>query len=591
MANDIDELMRRAVGLHQSGNLEAAFKAYSKVIETAPDYPEALNLHGVVSGQLGRKWEAVTSLQLASRLAPRNAVYQQNFGLALMNAGKPEEAEQPLRMAVYLAPELPQAHANLGNLYKQQKKFGEAAACYERALKLAPGDFKSWNNLGNTRRELKDLKGAEDCLRRSLAIRPDFTEALSNLGVVLAETERLTEALACYEKALEHEQKNADLYINYGNALRDSGREQDASAAFMHAAVHVDPGNGAAWSSLGNAALALGDIDYAGECYRKAVALHAEDPAIHFNLALYQLLTGDLKSGFAEYEWGLRGDMRQPRRPFRQPRWRGEDFRDRTLLVYAEQGIGDMLQFARFLPQVKARGGRVIFEVQQGLRPLLEGLAGADLVFERHDEGKIPHAFDCYVALLSLPTLLGIELGNCSPTSPYIQVPERYRESARTRLKDALGFKVALSWYGNPAHKNDRNRSCPLPLLAPLFQLPGVSWYALSPGERTRKDIADTGLPLQAFDLPFPEAAALLAEMDLTISVDSAHVHLAGALGRPAWIMLPFSPDWRWLLAREDSPWYPSAQLFRQARPGDWSGLVEALTAALATASHPGTRR
>ena len=582
MANDIDELMRRAVGLHQSGNLDAAFKAYNKVIETAPDYPEALNLHGVVSGQLGRKWEAVTSLQLAAKLAPRNAVYQQNFGLALMNAGKPEEAEQPLRTAVFLAPELPQAHANLGNLYKQQKRFLDAAGCYEKALKLAPADYKSWNNLGNTRRELKDLRGAEDCLRRSLALKPDFTEALSNLGVVLAETGRLDEALGCYEKALEREQKNADLYINYGNALRDSGREQDASAAFMHAAVHVDPGNGAAWSSLGNAALALGNSDYAGECYRKAVALHPEDPAIHFNLALHQLLSGDLKSGFAEYEWGLRGDMRQPRRPFRQPRWRGEGFKDQTLLVYAEQGIGDMLQFVRFLPQVKARGGRVILEVQQGLGPLLEGLEGADLVFERQDDGKIPHAFDRYVALLSLPTLLDVELGNCNPKTAYLQVPTRYRESARARLEDDHGYKVALSWYGNPAHKNDRNRSCPLPLLAPLFQVPGVSWYALSPGERTRADIAATGLPLKAFDLPFPEAAGVLNQIDLTISVDSAHVHLAGALGRPVWVMLPFSPDWRWLLAREDSPWYPTARLFRQTASGDWAGLVAKLAAALA---------
>lgn len=581
MAKEIEELMRCAVGLHQSGELEAAFKAYGKLIELAPDYPEALNLHGVVSGQLGRKWEAVTSLQLAAKLAPGNAAYQQNFGLALMNAGKPEEAEQPLRMAVYLAPELSQAHANLGNLYKQQKKFMEAAGCYEQALKLAPGDYKSWNNLGNTRRELKDLARAEDCLRRALAIKPDFTEALSNLGVVLAETARLQDALACYEKALARDQKNADLYLNYGNALRDSGREQDASAAFMHAAVHLEPSNGAAWSSLGNAALALGDTGYAGECYRKAVALHPEDPAIHFNLSLYQLMTGDLKAGFAEYEWGLRGDMRQPRRPFRQPRWQGESFQGETLLVYAEQGIGDMLQFVRFLPEVKARGGRVILEVQQGLSPLLEGLGGADLIFERQDDGKIPHPFDRYVALLSLPTLLGIELGNCDPRPAYLKPPERFKETARARLKEDRAFKIALSWYGNPAHKNDRNRSCPLPRLAPLFELPGLSWYAMSPGERTREDIAATGLPLKAFDLPFPEAAALLAEMDLVITVDSAHAHLAGALGRPVWVLLPFSPDWRWLLKRDDSPWYPSARLFRQSTPGDWAGLVAQLQSEL----------
>jgi Flp pilus assembly protein TadD len=586
MSDPIEEIMRRAVSLHQAGDLVAAHKVYTQLIETAPDFPEGLNLHGVVSGQLGRKWEAVTSLQLATKLAPGNAAYQQNLGLALINAGRLMEAEQPLRLAIYLAPGLAQARANLGNVYKQQKRYAEAAACYEKALQLSPADCKTWNNLGTTRRELKDLANAESCLRKSLAIKPDFTEALSNLGVVLAETGRLQEALACYEQALGDRTpgrtpESSDLYLNYGNALRDVGREQDASAAFMYAAVHLEPDNGAAWSSLGNAALALGNNEYAGECYRRAVELHPQDPAIHFNLALYLLLNGDLKDGFAEYEWGLRGDMRQPRRPFRQPRWRGEEFRGETLLVYAEQGIGDMLQFVRFLPLVKERGGYVILEVQQGLGPLLEGIEGADQVFERADDGKIPHAFDRYVALLSLPTLLGIELDNCSAPVPYIAVSEELRAAARERLTGEPGFKVALSWYGNPAHKNDRNRSCPLEMLAPLFDIPGISWYALSPGERTRKDITATGLPLRALEMPFPEAAAVMEQMDLVISVDSAPVHLAGALGRPVWAMLPFSPDWRWLLERTDSPWYPSVCLFRQWRPGDWAGVVEKLTEAL----------
>lgn len=588
MAKNIEELMRRAVGVHQSGNVEGAVKAYAKVLDVAPDYPPALNLHGVACGQLKRGGEAVTSLKLAAKLAPGDAAIQQNLGLALINANELEDAEQPLRLAIRLAPNMAQAHANLGNLYKQQEQFAEAAACYEKAVQLAPGDHKSWNNLGNTRRELKDLPAAERCLKRALAIKPDFVEALSNLGMVLAEDGRLDEAIASYEKGLKLDRNNADLYVNYGNALRDAGREEDANAAFMRAAVHADPASGGAWSSLGNSSLALGNVDYAGECYQRAVELAPDDAAIHFNLALYLLLTGDLKAGFAEYEWGLRGDMRQPRRPFRQPRWRGEPFENETLLVYAEQGIGDMLQFVRFLPEVKARGGRVLLEVQQGLAPLLEQLEGVDEIFERRDNGDIPFPFDQYVALLSLPTLLDVNLDNCTPAVPYLRVPECFAEGARARLANDAHFKIALSWYGNPAHKNDRNRSCPLAELAPLFDLPGISWYALSPGERTQQDIDATGLPIQALALPFPDAAAVLNEMDLVISVDSAHVHLAGALGRPVWTLLPFAPDWRWLLDCDDSPWYPTMRLFRQPRRGDWGMSVKKLKAALAPlpASH-----
>lgn len=582
MTLETQEFMRRAMGLHQSGNMDGVIKLCNEALQLTPDNPEVLNLHGIACGKLGRKGEAVASLKLATTLDPGNPVYHQNLGRALQDLGDLENAEQALRTAVYLAPSLPQAHANLGNVYKQQKKLKEAVACYDKALALSPGDYKSWNNLGNTWRELKDLKRAEDCMRRALAVKPDFVEALSNLGVVLSDRGVHAEAIEHYEKALKLDAKNADLYVNYGNALREAGRDSDSRAAFAEAAVKVDPKHGGAWSSLGNAALATGEIEYAGECYRRAVELSPGDPPIHFNLALYQLLTGDLKHGFAEYEWGLRGDMRQPRRPFRQPMWRGEDFRDQTLLVYAEQGIGDMLQFIRFLPQVKARGGRVVFEVQQGIGPLLEGFDGADQVIERRDDGKIEPAFDKYVALLSLPTLLDINLENCNPVLPYIKVPERFQIAAREKLNQDHGFKVALSWYGNPAHKNDRNRSIALEKLKPLVQLPGVSWYAFTPGERSARDIQETGLSITSMSLPFPEAAALINEMDLTISVDSAHVHLAGALGRPAWALLPFAPDWRWLLKREDSPWYPTVQLFRQPKPGKRAEVIEELRVALA---------
>ncbi|MGH8369756.1 MAG: tetratricopeptide repeat protein [Gammaproteobacteria bacterium] len=580
--SNIQEAMRRAVGMHQAGQLEEAAKAYSKIIATAPDYPEALNLHGVVCGQLGRKGEAVSSLKLAAKLVPDNPAYQQNLGKLLIELGDLENAEQALRLAIYLAPNMPQAHANLGNLYKQQKKFQQAIGCYQKALEFAPTDYKSWNNLGNTWRELKEYEKAEECLRKAHRIKPDFVEAMSNLGMVLGDREHPQEALVLFEQALKLDPASADLHLNYGNTLRELGRENDASAAYAEAAVKLDPKHGGAWSALGNSALALGNTEYAGECYRRAVELSPEDPAIHFNLALYLLLTGNLKEGFAEYEWGLRGDMRQPRRPFRQPRWRGEAFKDEALLVYSEQGLGDTFQFIRFLPEVKARGGRVILELQQGLTPLLKDITGVDQIIERQNDGAIPVGFDKYVALLSLPTLLDVTLDNCTPTIPYICPSDTLLAKARERLQDDTGFKIAFTWYGNPAHKNDRNRSCPLEKLAPLINMPGVSAYALSPGERTQSDIADSGLPIKSLSVTLPEAAALMHEMDLLVSVDTSHVHMMGAMGRPVWVMLPFSPDWRWLQNRDDTPWYPGARLFRQPRPRTWEAVVEQMHAALA---------
>ncbi|MHB1764282.1 MAG: tetratricopeptide repeat protein [Gammaproteobacteria bacterium] len=582
MDPEVRKLMQRAVTRHQAGDLEGAARLYQEVLRQAPDFAEALNLHGVATSGLGRHAEACVSLKLAVALAPANATYQQNLGRVLLEQGDLDGSEEALRIATYLAPKLAPAQSNLGNLFKKRGNLHEAVACYDRALAIAPSDHKTWNNLGTSLRELKDLPRAEDALRKALAIQPDFIPALSNLGLVLAERGVSEEALTCFVRALELDSDQADLYVNYGNILRDLGRDQEASAAFAEVTVRVDPRHGGAWSSLGNAALAIGDIERAGACYRKSLECSPEDPILHFNQALYLLLTGDYASGFAEYEWGLRADLRQPRREFRKPLWQGESFAGETLLVYSEQGLGDAIQFMRFLPEVKSRGGQVVFEVHPALRNLLDQVPGADLVISRRDDGSISVPFDRYVALLSLPARFGITLESLGAKRPYLAIPEGARQAAARRFEGVSDFKVVVSWYGNPVHKNDARRSIPLKSLAPLMEIPGARFYAVAPGERTVKDIQATGFPIEAWTLPIEEAAAVIEAADLVITVDTLHAHLAGALGQTAWVLLPFMPDWRWLLKREDSPWYPSLRLFRQMKPGDWIEVVERVRVALA---------
>jgi tetratricopeptide (TPR) repeat protein len=578
----VQKLMQRAVESHQAGDLEEAARLYPEVLKRAPDFAEALNLYGVALSGLGRHAEAQAALRLAVTLAPTNATYQQNLGRVLLEQGDLDGSEEALRIATYLAPKLAPAQANLGNLFKKRGQLQDAIACYDRALALAPADYKSWNNLGTSLRELKELARAEDALRKALSIQPDFVPALSNLGLVLSERGFSEEALSCFVRAIERDPDQADLYVNYGNILRDLGRDEAASAAFAEVTVRVDPRHGGAWSSLGNAALAIGDVERAGACYRKSLECSPADPILHFNHALYLLLTGDYVGGFAEYEWGLRADLRQPRREFRKPLWQGEPFPGETLLVYSEQGLGDAIQFMRFLPAVKSRGGRVVFEVHPALETLLAQVPGVDQVIARQNDGSIGVPFDRYVALLSLPSRFGITLDSLGPDRPYLAVPEPAREAAIRRFAGVPGFKVVLSWYGNPVHKNDARRSLPLALLAPLMTVPGVRYYAVSPGERTVKDIEETGLPIEAWSLPVEEAAAVIEAADLVITVDTLHAHLAGAIGQAAWVLLPFMPDWRWLLDREDSPWYPQHRLFRQGKPGDWPEVVERVRVALA---------
>jgi tetratricopeptide (TPR) repeat protein len=431
---------------------------------------------------------------------------------------------------------------------------------------------------------------AIDIYQRILAADPSFAAAWINLGVALRAEGQIAASVACLRRGVALQPEDAAARSNLGNALRAAGRLDEAAAAH-EAAIALEPP--AAGSFIYNHALVQRDqgrLD-AALAYFDAAEAHGYDSAeLKWDRALALLLRGDLRRGFAEYEWRWHIPDAKPR-GIGTPVWNGEDLGGRTLLVLAEQGFGDTIQFVRYLPLIAARAARVIFECQAPLLRLFQGSAicGDARVVARDDESVPDH--DAQTALLSLPRLTGTAADTVPSTTPYLTPPEGIEIPD---LREG-GIHVGIAWAGKPTHRNDRNRSMPLDTLAPLFEVPGTTFHSLQLGDRAN------ALPAQGFTAlvldhrdhiqDFADSAALVAGLDLVIGVDTAVVHLAGALGRPVWTLLPFTPDWRWQTGREDSPWYPSMRLFRQSEPGGWDDVVTRVKAALETFVADGPRR
>jgi tetratricopeptide (TPR) repeat protein len=422
--------------------------------------------------------------------------------------------------------------------------------------------------------------------RRALRQRPRFPEALNNLGVVLAGQRKLARAVVVLQEALRLRPGYADALGNLGLALLDQGRPADAEVKFRQL-VQARPDNPQTHVNLGVALLRQGRVDEAAAAYQEAIRHKPAYAEAHENLARAWLALGRWREAWPEYEWRWKAKDAAPRR-FRQPRWDGDDLGGRTVLVYAEQGLGDTIQFVRYAALVRDRGGHVVLECPPPLVPLLSGSPGVEHVVGR---GTPLPDFDVQVPLLSLPGLLGTYTPECVPAAvPYLSTDPRQGGRWRERLAADPAFKVGIAWQGNPKYTGDRFRSIPLAYFARLAEVPGVHVYSLQKGPGTeqlaalprRFAIEDLGSQLDEGTGAFVQTAAVVSRLDLVITSDTALAHLAGALGVPVWVALPFAADWRWLLHRPDSPWYPSMRLFRQDRPGAWDSvfvrIVEQLT-------------
>ena len=546
----LQQTMQDAVALHQQGRLREAEKLYARVLKAAPDHFDALHL----------------------------------FGLAKAQAGQMGEAYRLMSAALKLNPQAPDAWINLANVLHALERDAESLDCLDRALALRPDDLNALENRGNALLALGRAQDALACFNDVLARDPRHGDALLGRGSALASLGHTDQALADFDASLALMPGHPGALYNRGTALADLGRYNEALTAYDRA-LAASPNHAQAWNDRGRALQALNRHADAVGNFDKAIALQKDYADAQFNRALSLLTLGDLPRGFEQYEWRWkRTGMRDTRRGYGKPLWLGEyPLARKTILLHAEQGLGDTIQFARYAPLLARSGSTVVLEVQPELKTLLAGLDG---VAACHARGEQLPAYDVHCPLGSLPLALKTEPATIPADIPYLRVDEALTAKWRARIEALAGKRVALTWAGNVSHANDRNRSIDLGLLEPLFALDGVSFLSIQ--RELRGNDAEllaryANVSHLGGDLAdMADTAAIVALADLTISVDTSVVHLAGALGRPVWVMLPFAPDWRWTLTGDSSPWYPQARLFRQPALGDWPSLLATLRAELA---------
>jgi tetratricopeptide (TPR) repeat protein len=495
--------------------------------------------------------------------------------------GRLLEAEAVCRQVLEARPNVPEAEHLLGVIAHQNGKLGEAIEHVQRATMLAPKVALFRANLGEMYRVAGRPKLAVDEARRALAIEPNMPAALSNLGVALYELKEYDEAAKAQRTAIAAKPDFAEAHSNLGNALHALRRFDEAVAAYR-CAIELRPDYADAWANLGTTLHHSGSFDEGIVALRRAVALAPRHANAHSGLGILLLMRGDLAEGWDEYEWRLRSSERKgPRFPERP--WQGESLVGKHIYLQAEQGFGDSIQFARYIPLLAARGAAVTVRVHQQLvRLFRESLPGITVLGDRGD----PAPYQCDAVLLSLPRLLQTRLETIPADVPYLRTPGETAKLWAKRLSGMAGLKIGLVWAGNPEHANDHRRSIDPQALKPLVAVPGTSFASLQYGARTAdlKKLKRGKFPMSDLSRhfgDFVDTAAAVEALDLVITVDTSVAHLAGALGKPVWVLLPWVTDWRWMLAREDNPWYPTMRLFRQQRGEDWAAVIARMTAEL----------
>jgi tetratricopeptide (TPR) repeat protein/ADP-heptose:LPS heptosyltransferase len=608
-----DSLHLLGVLAHQVGRDDVAVELIRKAI-AVDKRPAAYHSNlGTALQALGRMDEAAASYRQALTLNPELAEAQMNLGVVLHAQGKLDEAAARVRRALVLRPNLVEAHVNLGNILQAQGKLEEAAASHEQALALKPNLVEACFNRGNVLQAQGKLEEAVGSYERALALNPDMAELHCNLGNALQAQNRLAEAETSYERALALNPEYADAFYNLGN-LRQAQENLNQAAACYERALALKPDLPEAHYNLGNTRQAMGDIEAAAACferaldlrpgyaeahynlacvlqslgrledalprYQKAVELKQGYAQAHFGLALAQLLHGDFDPGWRNYESRWQSpDHDTPMRDYPQPLWTGEKLSAGRLLLWGEQGVGNEIQFAGLIPDALRIGNRIVLDCDPRLQalfarsfPEIEVVSGC-----RVAESEMA----AHIATGSLPGLFRpSESAFAATTSPYLKADPAETEQFRARYSDGRKL-IGLAWQTSNK-QTGRKRSIDLALLAPLFAQPGIRWISLQYGDfdALEEQAASASAPL-LIDRSVDQFAnidlfaAQIAAMDQVITIDNSTAHLAGALGLPVWLLLPYAADWRWLETRKASPWYPTMRIFRQPKLGDWTSVIE----------------
>ncbi|MDJ1179392.1 tetratricopeptide repeat protein [Roseofilum sp. BLCC_M91] len=551
-----EELLKQGLTYHQQGKYAQAEEVYGQIVQQEPENTNVLCLLGMVARGQGKLEEAIAHYQRAIALKPDFIEARFNLGNALGASERKEEAIACYQVLLELQPSHAGAYSNLGLLYHQQNQVEQAKRAYEQAIAIDPNQVESFYNLGNLYKAQQDFDRAITYYQQALNLNPNFAQALLNLGNTLQEQEKVT-----------------------GINLK---RRQEA-IAYYHRALQANPNYTEVYYTLGNALIPQGHIAEAILAYQKCLKLNPEEPKAHTGLAFALLSLGFLEQGFSEYEWRWKTEEFTTGN-LTQPSWNGEPLAGKTLMLYSEQGLGDMIQMIRYLPWVKEQGAKIILECRQPLKRLFATLPQVEQIVTR--EETLP-SFDEHASLMSLPHLSKTSLNTIAPPLPFAlpDLPENLM------LPETPGkLKVGLGWQGNWEHPNNYLRSCSFSDLQPLFNCDKVQFYSLqkdsSEGDNCQQIEPIEPTPIHPFHPDcedFLDTAQIIRQLDLVITVDTAIAHLGATLGKPTWILLHFSCDWRWMLLRVDSPWYPTVRLFRQTQPGDWSTVIfqvqQALTA------------
>lgn len=528
----------------------------------------------------GLAGEARNVLLEICRVYPKD--YDSFFWLAELSIqqGVLGDAVAAYKHAISLRPSSAEPLLALGQLYRKHRKLQEARPLLFQALQIDSKTVAEYKRLGTDFQQIGALENALSIYEEVLKVTPNDYDVYNNCGVALHNLKRLDEALNCFKSSLDFGGEIAHVYCNMGNVLFDLDALDEARECYRKS-LALDSDNVYALASYAKLERHQMNLDEARECLDKAIELNPEFAGAYWNRSQLLLLQGAYKQGWQEYESRLRAPeyiQRFGRRTFSKPRWQGEVLGDKRLFVYSEQGHGDTIQFCRYIPLLKSRARNIVFECREPLFKLMQGLGcNIDLVKARDDYAE-PDDYDYQVPLMSLPYVFGTTVDNVPNEVPYLKSDEQLLEQWAQRLcRD--GLKVGITWAGNPNFANDRYRSLELHQLNDVLRLPGINFFSLQkgPAEAQLNSLTDDVSVMNLSDElnDFADTAAAIANMDLVITVDTAVAHLAGALGKSVWLFTYTPTEWRWLLDRDDSPWYPTMTLFRQKHAFEWQDVVQ----------------
>jgi tetratricopeptide (TPR) repeat protein len=563
-----------------SGNLNQAENICRKILRSHPDNADVLHLIGIIFFEQGNYEMAITHIKKSIRLNKENADAYYNLGNAYVGKGLFDEALPCYLETIRLNPGIADAYINIGNIHREKKQTDKAMAYYKEAVKTDPSLPDASNNLGNILIEKGRLDEAIECFQMVTHKHPGFAPAFFNLGRAFQIKSQFDDAVLNYREAVKLNPSDAETYNNLGTALYEKGEIAEAVKCYRKA-MELKEDLDTAHCNLGITLHQQGYFDEALLSYRKALLINPELADAHLNMSYILLSRCNFKDGWKEFEWRWKtGEFISQQRALPKPAWDGSDIAGKTILLTSEQGFGDVIQFVRYAPLLAGRGAKVIVECLKEMNSLLQTVEGIHQIIVK---GKTLPDFDIHCPLLSLPYLFNTTPETIPANIPYLHAGNDLLQIWREKFQPNNDkHRIGIAWAGNPRHSNDRNRSCQPEIFLPLTENKAVSLFSLQKDSYTVQSdnvIKKMGMIDYTNEInDFSDTAAFIMNLDLVISVDTAVAHLAGALGKPVWLLLPFVPDWRWMLDREDSPWYPTMKLFRQPQPCDWGSIIHLIT-------------